>query len=260
VDRSEPSPDDPATVRRVGSDPDAFEAFYRRHVGEVGRFVARRVDDPHTAADVTAEVFLAVIDSAGRYRGSPGGARGWLFGIARHLAAADRRHAARERDLGTRISGRRLLDADDITRAEERIDAARRLAALAPGLGRDGPPPAYAVERNPDGSVTVTRPDLFEPWQLQEDLTAAGVPARVVLRAPRCWDADGVLADQSALQGVPQPPVPDEEMFRIRPDLIPPGAFVLVSIIDVPPTPPDVRIMSLGVVVATAVPDCARTP
>ena len=132
--------------------------------------------------------------------------------------------------------------------------------ALAVGLGRDGPPPAYAVERNPDGSVTVTRPDLFEPRQLQEDLTAAGVPARVVLRAPSCWDADGVLADQSALQDLPQPPVPDEEVFRIRPDLIPPGAFVLVSIIDVPPTPPDVRIMSLGVVVATAVPDCARTP
>ena len=36
------------------------------------RFVARRVSDPHLAADLTAEVFLAAID-AGRVL--PGGAR-----------------------------------------------------------------------------------------------------------------------------------------------------------------------------------------
>lgn len=30
----------------IGRDPDAFEAFYRRHVREVERFVARRVNDP----------------------------------------------------------------------------------------------------------------------------------------------------------------------------------------------------------------------
>ena len=127
-------PDPPELVRRIGSDPDAFEAFYRRHVADVGRFVARRVTDPHTAADVTAEVFLAVIDAAAGYRGGPGGARGWLFGIARNLAAADRRRHARDAAKTARISGRRLLDTDDITRAEEQIDAARRLAALTPGL------------------------------------------------------------------------------------------------------------------------------
>lgn len=134
MDRDADDPDDPAAVRRIGSDPDAFEAFYRRHVADVGRFVARRVADPHTGADVTAEVFLQVVRSAARYRGGPGGGRGWLFGIARNVAAAAHRDAARERDLGARISGRRLLDADDIARAEERIDAARRLAALTPSL------------------------------------------------------------------------------------------------------------------------------
>jgi RNA polymerase sigma factor (sigma-70 family) len=127
-------PDSPELVHRLGSDPDAFEAFYRRHVADVGRFVARRVPDPHTAADVTAEVFLAVIDGAARYRGGPGGARGWLFGIARNLAAADSRRSARDRRTESRVSGRRLLDADDLARAEERIDAARRVTDLAPGL------------------------------------------------------------------------------------------------------------------------------
>lgn len=41
-------------------DPEAFEAFYRRHAERVSRFVARRVADPHTVDDLTTEVFLAV--------------------------------------------------------------------------------------------------------------------------------------------------------------------------------------------------------
>jgi len=42
-------------------DPQLSEEFYRRHVPPVTRFVPRRVDAPHTAADLTAEIFLAVL-------------------------------------------------------------------------------------------------------------------------------------------------------------------------------------------------------
>jgi RNA polymerase sigma-70 factor (ECF subfamily) len=48
----------------IDRDPDAFEAFYRAHIELVRRFVARRVSDPHLAADLTADVFLAAIDAA----------------------------------------------------------------------------------------------------------------------------------------------------------------------------------------------------
>ena len=41
----------------------AFEAFYRRHVTLVSRFLARRVIDPQLVADLTAEVFHEVIRS-----------------------------------------------------------------------------------------------------------------------------------------------------------------------------------------------------
>ena len=44
-------PTDVAEISGIGRDPDAFEAFYREHLPWVRRFVARRVDDPHTAAD-----------------------------------------------------------------------------------------------------------------------------------------------------------------------------------------------------------------
>jgi DNA-directed RNA polymerase specialized sigma24 family protein len=59
-------------LAEITSDPDAFERFYRQHVEAVQRFVARRVDDPYLPADLTADVFVAVIDSAGSYRPSRG--------------------------------------------------------------------------------------------------------------------------------------------------------------------------------------------
>lgn len=55
-------------IRDVGLDPDTFEAFYREHIEAVQRFVARRVDNPQLAADLTADVFLAVIKHADSYR------------------------------------------------------------------------------------------------------------------------------------------------------------------------------------------------
>jgi RNA polymerase sigma-70 factor (ECF subfamily) len=125
----------------LGHDPEAFEAFYRRHIESIGRFVARRVDDPHGAADLTADVFLAVIDSAHTYRPGAGSEAAWLFGIARNVINAERRRSARELRATGRVSGRRLLDDDDLLRLEERIDAEsaaratyRSLAALPAGV------------------------------------------------------------------------------------------------------------------------------
>ena len=126
-------------LRSIGTDPAAFTRFYRAHVDEVTSFVARRVADPHLVADLTAEVFVAVIDAAPRYRGSFGGPRTWLYGIARNVIAGERRRAAHELRVASRIAGRRLLDDDDIARLEERIDAespgraaCRALAGLPP--------------------------------------------------------------------------------------------------------------------------------
>ncbi|WP_406108286.1 RNA polymerase sigma factor [Micromonospora globbae] len=118
----DPSPAE-GDLLRVGVDPAAFEAFYRRHVEAVGRFVARRVDDPHLAADLTADVFLAVIESAAGYRPDLGSEVGWLFGVARNVIADERRRAAQRLRVTGRLAGRRDLDADDIARIEERIDA-----------------------------------------------------------------------------------------------------------------------------------------
>ncbi|MFG3701998.1 RNA polymerase sigma factor [Micromonospora sp. NPDC047620] len=135
----DPSPAE-VDISDIGIDPVAFEVFYRRHVEAVGRFVARRVDDPHLAADLTADVFLAVIESAAGYRPDRGSQIGWLFGVARNVIADERRRAARRLRVTGRLAGRRDLDADDIARIEERIDAesaARRTHRALDGLPED---------------------------------------------------------------------------------------------------------------------------
>jgi RNA polymerase sigma factor (sigma-70 family) len=123
-------------VRRIGTDPAAFEAFYRMHVDAVERFVVRRVTDPHRAADLTAEVFLAAIESADGYRPSRGAPVAWLYGVARNVLAADRRRQGRELDAAYRFGGRRLLDEDDIARMEDRIDAEAQAGRLYLALDR----------------------------------------------------------------------------------------------------------------------------
>jgi RNA polymerase sigma-70 factor (ECF subfamily) len=111
-------------------DPAAFEAFYRRHAEHVSRFMARRLTDPHTVDDLTTEVFLAAIDTAGSYRPERGSEVAWLCGIARNMVATEQRRAARELHKNGRAAGRRTLNADDIARLEERIDAERAARPL----------------------------------------------------------------------------------------------------------------------------------
>jgi len=115
---------------RIAREPDALEAFYRDHVEAVQRFVARRVSDPHLAADLTADVFLAAIDSAATYDASRGPVVAWLYGVGRNAIAGEVRRRARELHAVRRIEGRRLVDGAALTRLEERLDAERESRRL----------------------------------------------------------------------------------------------------------------------------------
>jgi len=117
-------------MKEIGTDQDAFEAFYREHLGFVRKYVARRVDDAHSAADLTADIFLAAIESAHRYDEAKGSAGAWLVGIARNVVADHQRKRARElRALG-RINGRALLDDASVERINQRLDAERATRQL----------------------------------------------------------------------------------------------------------------------------------
>lgn len=125
---------DEDVVRRIGDDADALERFYREHVAAVERFVTRRVTDPHLAADLVVDVFLAAIDSASSYRSGRGSPTGWLYGVARHVVAREFGRRAREYEVTRRISGHRLLTPESLARLEERIDAERQSQALYAAL------------------------------------------------------------------------------------------------------------------------------
>jgi RNA polymerase sigma-70 factor (ECF subfamily) len=120
---------------RIGTDPDLFDAFYSEHLEDLQRFVARRVGDRERAADLTAEIFLAAIDSAHRYqpRGTP---KSWLYGIARVLVANDRRRSGRERAGEERFRGSALLDEADAAQMDARIDAAAQSRQLYEAMDR----------------------------------------------------------------------------------------------------------------------------
>jgi RNA polymerase sigma factor (sigma-70 family) len=127
------TPTDP-DIARIGTDPDVFEVFYRTHLDSVQRFVARRVHDPHLAADLVADIFVAAIDGATGYRPNRGSPTGWLFGVARNVVAAEFRRQAKAREAVRRVGGRRHLDPDSLARIEERIDAERETRRLYDAL------------------------------------------------------------------------------------------------------------------------------
>ena len=124
----EPAPYAP--LDRIAREPDALESFYRDHVEAVQRFVARRVSDPHLAADLTADVFLAAVDSAASYDSSRGPVVAWLYGVGRNAIAAEARRRSRELHAVRRIEGRRLVDGSALARIEERLDAERESRRL----------------------------------------------------------------------------------------------------------------------------------
>lgn len=113
-------------VRGIGVDPDKFEAFYREHLESVEHFVARRVGDPHLAADLTADVFLAVIEGSSNYRPELGSPRAWLFGIARNVVSGECRRSARDHDALLRYGNQADLQPDAVARVVQQIDAAAK--------------------------------------------------------------------------------------------------------------------------------------
>jgi RNA polymerase sigma-70 factor, ECF subfamily len=161
----------------IGSDPELFELFYREHVEGVQRFVVRRVGDRERAADLTAEIFLAAIESAPCYRPGRGTPKAWLYGIARLLVADDRRRRGRERGREERFRGSALLNEDDAARLDARIDAAaqaRRLYA--------------AIELLPEAERAVLELVAIDELTVAEAAAAAGVrpvTARVRLHRAR---------------------------------------------------------------------------
>jgi len=83
----EPDPADDLLIERIAAgDRDAFAELYRRHRSDICRFATHMSGSNTAAEDIVHEAFVAVIDSASRYRPGRTTAKLWLLGIARNYA------------------------------------------------------------------------------------------------------------------------------------------------------------------------------
>jgi RNA polymerase sigma-70 factor (ECF subfamily) len=124
----------------------AFERLYRAEVGAISRYFARRVEDPHTVADLTAETFVEAMRSFSSFDPAKGSGRAWLFAIARRVDArhweSQRREEAARRGAGSWV----LADADSIDELIVRIDAERASRVLMERMKHLPPLDRAAVE------------------------------------------------------------------------------------------------------------------
>lgn len=81
----EPGGDDEQCLVASRSDPAQFAIFYNRRFKRVVAFFYRRILCPHTAAELTAEVFARAWEARARFDPELGTAMGWLMGIAANV-------------------------------------------------------------------------------------------------------------------------------------------------------------------------------
>jgi RNA polymerase sigma-70 factor (ECF subfamily) len=123
-----PFSEDRELLAGASGDPDAFAAFYRRHVRTILAYVTRQVG-ANEAGDVVAEVFATALVHRRRFDPARGNAEAWLIGIARHKIADAARRGAVEARMCRRLGVR--LPADGV--AEPDLDDGRELLSrLAP--------------------------------------------------------------------------------------------------------------------------------
>ena len=79
-------------ARLARDDDDAFEALYRRYVTPIYRYCYARTDNVADAEDLTAQTFMAVVESIDHNKAARN-FPAWLFGIARHKCADHHRAA-----------------------------------------------------------------------------------------------------------------------------------------------------------------------
>jgi len=105
----------------VSGDAEDFGRFYDRYVETMLGYFMRRTGDPDLAADLTAETFAAALVARRRFRPGPKPAIAWLFGIAQHKLADQRRTGWAEDRM------RRRLGMEPIALDDEDAELVRRL-------------------------------------------------------------------------------------------------------------------------------------
>lgn len=107
--------------------PSAFEPLVQRIGPAIHAYLIRRA--PAAADELLSEVWLAAFAGRSGFDPALGSARGWLFGVARHVLLAHYRRAAREANVGMLAVGE-----PDWAAVDARLDAVACGPALKEAL------------------------------------------------------------------------------------------------------------------------------
>ncbi len=151
-------------IARSVDQPEWFAEIYRRHHATIERYLARRAGHA-AAADLAAEAFARAFAGRDRYWTAVASARPWLHGIAANLLRQHFRSAARANRAHARWAGYTPPEPDATARADERVDAARRVRRIRDGLRSLPPGEAEVVRRRAERDLTYaeTATDLGLP-------------------------------------------------------------------------------------------------
>ena len=115
----------------------AFTVVYQRRQGAVYRFALHMSGDAAVSEDVTQEVFMALLESGGRFDPARGALLSFLYGIARNLL---RRRLEKKRPEDSEALAQELAADDDVlddlTRRES-IEAVRSAVLSLPAPYRE---------------------------------------------------------------------------------------------------------------------------
>jgi RNA polymerase sigma-70 factor (ECF subfamily) len=81
-------------VRAQRGNPEATGAIYARYHQSIFRYLYYRTGDPQTAEDLTADVFLKMVQALPSYRIATTPFQAWLFQVARNLAIDHHRRSS----------------------------------------------------------------------------------------------------------------------------------------------------------------------
>lgn len=126
-------PDHVLIERAQNGDADAMAGLYRRHVAAITRYISYRISEQTVIEDLTAEVFLRMVEGLPGYRITGAPFEAWLYRIAAARVATYYRKRDRyvEEALSERIESRFTLPEADIVQAEEHDELRAALRQLS---------------------------------------------------------------------------------------------------------------------------------
>jgi RNA polymerase sigma-70 factor (ECF subfamily) len=121
---------DGVMAQEIAERRERFESVYRELYAPVCGYALRRIRRPEDAAEVVAETFATLWR---RFDACPQGdeLRPWLFGVARRVAANQRRGERRRTALGERLAATADREAFDLLGSDEESELARAFAGLS---------------------------------------------------------------------------------------------------------------------------------